>query len=110
MASLDVESLFTNLLLEETISVCCDSLFSNDAKLNNINRINFQKLLIAALQNKFFNFEGKIYKQIGGVAMRSPLSPTLVNAFLSFYEQISLNECPDESEPLYYKRYVDGII
>ena len=34
MASLDIESLFTNITLEETISVCCDSLFSNDAKVN----------------------------------------------------------------------------
>ena len=46
MASLDV---FTNIPLEETISVCCDSLFSNDAKINNINRIDFDKHLKAAL-------------------------------------------------------------
>ena len=69
MASLDVESLFTNIPLKETISVCCDSLFSNNAKVNNINRIDFEKLLRAALQNNFFNFERKIYKQIDGVAM-----------------------------------------
>ena len=59
MASLDVESLFTNIPLTEIISVCCDSLFSNDAKVNNINRIDFQKILRAALQNNSFNFEGK---------------------------------------------------
>ena len=53
MASLDVESLFTNIPLEETISVCCDSLFSYDAKLNNINRIDFEKRLRAALENNF---------------------------------------------------------
>ena len=46
MASLDV---FTNIPLEETISVCCDSLFSNDAKVNKINRIDFEKHLRAAL-------------------------------------------------------------
>ena len=33
MASLDVESLFTNISSKETISVYCDSLFSNNAKL-----------------------------------------------------------------------------
>ena len=44
MASLDVESLFTNIPLEETISVCYDSLFSNDDKVNNMNRIDFEKL------------------------------------------------------------------
>ena len=75
MASLDVESLLNNLSLEETRSVCRDSLFSNDAKVNNINRIDFEKLLRADLQNNFFNFEGKIYKQIDGVAMGSPLVP-----------------------------------
>ena len=95
MASLDEDSLFTNIPLEETISVCCDSLFSNNAKVNNINRNNFGKLLRAALQNKYFNFEGKIYKQLDGVAMGSPLGPTLANAFLFFHEQIWLNECPD---------------
>ena len=43
------------------------------------------------------------------VAMRSPLGPTLANAFLCFHEQIWLNECPDEFKPAYYRRYVDDI-
>ena len=109
VASLDVESLFTNIPLKETISVCCDSLFSNNAKVNNINRIDFEKLSRAALQNNFFNFERKIYKQIDGVAMGSPLGPTLANAFLCFHEQIWLNDCPDEFKPAFYRRYVDDI-
>ena len=29
--------------LLETISVCCDFLFSNDARINDINRIDFEK-------------------------------------------------------------------
>ena len=81
-------------------------MFSNDAKINNINRIDFEKPLRALVHN-FFNFEGKTYKQIDGVAMGSPLSPTLANAF--FHEQIWLNECPDEFKPVYYRRYVDDI-
>ena len=82
MANLDVESLFTNIPLEETTSVCCDSLFSNDAKVNNVNKIDFKNFLRAALQNNFFNFQGKIDKKIDGAAMGSPLGPTLANAFL----------------------------
>ena len=54
IVSLDAEFLFTNILLEETLNVCCDSLFSNDAKVNNISRIDFEKLLRTALQNNFF--------------------------------------------------------
>ena len=119
-ASLDVQSLFTNIPLEETINFCCNSLFSNDAKVNNINRIDFEKLSRAVLQNNFFNFDNffnnffnyqfqNIYKQVDGVAMGSPLGPTLANAFLYFHEQIWLNECPDEFKPVYYRRYVDDI-
>ena len=38
-----------------------------------------------ALQNNFFNFDGKIYKQTDGVAMGSLLGPSLANAFLCFH-------------------------
>ena len=56
MTSLDVEFLFTNIPLENIIGVSCDSLFSDDAKVNNINRIEFERILRVALQNKFLNF------------------------------------------------------
>ena len=69
----------------------------------------FEKLLRAALSNNYFLFDGIIYQQIDGVAMGSPLDPSLANAFLAHYEQIWLNDCPDEFKPVYYKRYVDDI-
>ena len=37
------------------------------------------------------------------------MGPSLANAFLAHYEQIWLNDCPDEFKPVYYKRYVDDI-
>ena len=37
-ASLDVESLFTNMPLEETIKICCDSLYENQELLCNISK------------------------------------------------------------------------
>ena len=109
MASLDVESLFTNIPLEETINISCASLFSNEAKINNFNRNDFEKLFRMALQNNFLNFDSKIYKQTDGVAMGSPLYPSLANAFLCFHEQIWLNDCPEDFKPVYYRRYVDDI-
>ena len=57
----------------------------------------------------FLNFDGKIYKQTDGVAMGSPLGPSLANAFLCFHEQIWLNDCPEDFKPVYYRRYVDDI-
>ena len=60
MASLDVESLFTNIPLEGTINISCDALFDNEAKTNNFSRNDFEKLLIMPLQNNICNFDGKI--------------------------------------------------
>ena len=76
LASLDVESLFTNISLEETINISCDSLFGDETKINNFSRNDFEKLLRMALQNNFFNFDGKIYKQTDELAMGSPLGPS----------------------------------
>ena len=109
MASLDVESLFTNIPLEKTINISCDSLFSNEAKIKNFNRNDFEKVFKMALQNNVFNFHSKIYKQTDGVAMGSPLGPSLANVFLCFHEQIWLNDCPEDFKSVYYRRYVDDI-
>ena len=35
MTSFDIESLFTNIPLEETINICVDKLFENNTKVNN---------------------------------------------------------------------------
>ena len=95
MASLDVESLFTNLPLKESINISCDSLFANESKISNFSRNDFENLLRITLRNNFFNFDGKIYKiykQTDVVTMGSPLGPGLANAFLYFNEQIWLND------------------
>ena len=79
------------------------------AKINDINKIDFEKLL-KQLYKKAFQFRRKTYKQIDGVAMGSPLGPTLANAFLCFHEKIWLNEYPDEFKPVYYRRSADNIL
>ena len=37
------------------------------------------------------------------------MGPSLAKSFLAHYEQIWLNDCPDEFKSVYYKRYVDDI-
>ena len=54
-------------------------------------------------------FDQKYYSQIDGVAMRSPLGPTLANIFLCYHETTWLKNCPKSFKPVYYKRYVDDI-
>ena len=109
MASLGIESIFTNIPLEETIKICCDSLCKNQELLSNINKNQFEKLLRAALCNNYFLFDSIVYQQVDGVAMGSPLDRSLTNAFLAHYEEIWLNDCLDEFKPVYYNRYVEDI-
>ena len=60
-------------------------------------------------KESFFMFSNKFYKQIYGVAMRSPLSPALANIFMSSFESKWLKDCPRNLEPVLYRRYVDDI-
>ena len=49
------------------------------------------------------------YKHFDGVAMGSPLGPTLANLFLVYYEHKWLDNCPLQFRPKFYRRYVDDI-
>ena len=77
MASLCVESLFTNIPLEETIKNCVNDLFSNNFYSGKLSRKDLYDILKLATTESSFIFDKKHYKQIDGVAMGSPLDPTL---------------------------------
>ena len=109
MASLDVESLFTNIPLEETIENCVNDLFFDKSKIDNLTKQDVYDFLSAAAKESLFIFDNSFYRQIDGVAMGSPLGPTLANAFLCHYEKEWLDSCPIEFKPKLHKRCVDGI-
>ena len=109
MGSLDVDSLFTNIPLEETINICTNLLYNNEDVIEGINKSEFKNLLSLATQESYFIFNYVLYKQKDGVAMGSPLGPTMANVFLSFYEVKWLEQCPKEFKPAFYRRYVDDI-
>ena len=105
MTSFDIESLFTNILLEENI--CVDKLFENNAKVNNLTKESFQSILELAALDFFFIFDGKYYKQKDGVAMGSPLGPTLSNVFLCHFEEQWMSDSLIDYKPIWYRWYVD---
>ena len=86
MANFDAVSLFTNIPLDETIKICCDSLYTNQELLSSINKNQFKKLLRAALRSNDFWFDGIVYQQVDRVAIGSRLGPSLANAFLAHYK------------------------
>ena len=107
MASFDVESLFINIPLQETIDLCLEILFNDKPNIDDFIITNFHELLTVTMSESLFLFDGEYYKQIDGVAMDSPLGPTFANIFLSYHEHIWLKNCSCEFEPVIYKRYVD---
>ncbi|CAH8429348.1 unnamed protein product [Dicrocoelium dendriticum] len=66
-----------------------------------------QNLILLCTENVRFQFEGKAYKQIDGVAMGSPLGPVLADIFLGMIERKAA-ACISEAK--LYKRYVDDIL
>ena len=101
MASLDVDSLFLNIPLDGTINICTESIFNESDTVVRLNKSEFKELLSLATKESYFIFNELLYKQIDGVAMGSPLGPTLANAFLCFYEKKRLEHCPEEFNPVY---------
>ena len=110
MVSYNVDSLFTNIPLNETIDICIGKLYTRrNTLLKGINKEEFRSLLELATKESLFLFDKNYYSQLDGVAMGSPLGPTLANIFPCHYEEIWLSSCPKQFKPTYYKRYVDDI-
>ena len=109
MTSLDVESLFTNIPLIETIDICVELAFKETDTVHKMDKTTFKTLLTMAATESLFMFNGGHYKQIDGVAMGSPLGPIFANVFLAYHESSWLKNCPPEIQPILYKRYVDDI-
>ena len=109
MGSLDVDSVFTNIPLDETIDICVKELFENTDTVEDLTKSELNQLLSLATMESYFIFNGLLYKEIDGVAMGSHLGPSLANTFLSYHEKNWLNNFPREFKPVFYRRYVDDI-
>ena len=106
LVSYDVESLFTNVPLSEVIDIACDYVYAHDSPSKpSFERKHFKKLLQIATSGEFL-YRDKLFKQIDGVAMGSPLGPTLANLFLANMESTWVASA---SAPVCYFRYVDDI-
>ena len=82
MGSLDIDSFFTNIPLEETIEICTNNLFRNNDIVHGLKKSEFKELLSLATKESYFIFNNILSKHIDGVAMGSPWGSSLANAFL----------------------------
>ena len=101
MASLDVDSLFTNVPLEETIHICVNELFKSNGSIHGLNKKQITKMLSLTTKESIILFDMAFYMQVDGVAMGSSLGPSLANAFLCYHEKKWLNDCPEKFKPCF---------
>jgi hypothetical protein len=109
LASYDVSSLFTNVPLNETIEIIIQA--NKKGKLNkSFKTTQLRKILSLCTSECKFIFNGDTYEQKDGVAMGSPLGPTLANIFMVDFEEKFVKTAPEDIKPTFYRRYVDDIL
>ena len=108
LASLDVESLFTNIPVDETINIIIQEVYNHPSlppleipaeSLRNL-------LKICTTKTPFKSPNGDIYLQTDGVSMGSPLGPTFANFYAGHIENKVFTEKP-HLKPEIYCRFVD---
>ena len=106
LISFDVVSLFTNVPLTETIDMITERVYKSSTKPQ-FDKLVFKKLLEISTSGLFM-YKNKLFRQIDGVSMGSPLGPTLANFCLAVFEEKLLSD-NSNSSPSLYLRYVDDI-
>ena len=72
MASLNVDSLFTNVPLGETIHICVNELFKSNSSIHGLNKKQITEMLSLTTKESIILFDMAFYTQIDGVAVGSP--------------------------------------
>ena len=107
MMSFDVESLFTSVPVDPSIDII-KKLLEEDRTLHQRTNMTVDQitcLLRFCLTTTYFTFQGKIFEQVKGAAMGSPISPIVANLFMEDLETKAL--ATSTAPPTLWKRYVD---
>lgn len=96
LVSFDVESLFTNIPITETLDI-----IKRSGHLDK----NLLPLVKHCLTSTYFQFQGEFYEQTSGAAMGSPISPIIANIFMEHFENETLRKA--RFKPSTWFRYVD---
>ena len=62
MASYNIDSLFTNILLQETIDLCVENFFQDRTYVDNLLKDSFRELLIRTMSESLILFDQEFYK------------------------------------------------
>ena len=111
LVSYDDNSLYTNILLKERIRLAVDLIKTSYPTFKKSSD-NLTKLFKSATCETHFLFNGKLYNQIDGVTMESPLAPVLASLFMGHNKKLWIENFQKTPSSYYMSicpRYVDDI-
>ena len=103
--SYDIEWLFTNIHINETIDFICDEIYIHKRLQPICKRWIFKKLLSKLTTECTFSINEQLCKQIDVVSLRGTLSVVLSDCFMNKMEK----DVVIPLKPKFYKRFVDDI-
>jgi len=99
----DVESLYTNMNWNDTVSAINTLLLEADHVLHHL----IIDLLKFVLENNYFTFDNVLYHQQYGMAMGTPMAVNVANAFLYVHERNSI--ATFRQSMYFFSRFVDDL-
>ncbi|CAJ0924718.1 unnamed protein product [Ranitomeya imitator] len=103
LATMDVESLYSNIPHEDGIAAC--KYFLQENNLATEPTLQFIRFV---LHHNYFSFGNNLYQQCMGSAMGSKMSPQYANLFMAKLEEEFLSSC--SVKPFAYFRYIDDLL
>ena len=105
-ASYDVESLFKNVPVHETIDYILQKIYVKEKLPKICSKIIMKCLLLKLTTENTFMFDSNFYKHIDGCTMDGPLSVIFSDIYMTKTEK----EVAKPTNLSFYKRFVDNII
>jgi hypothetical protein len=106
----DVEAFYTNVSLDTLYSDVAELLESHPECNVGVSPNALASLLEVVMENNFFEYDGKFYRQVNGLAMGTSCAPAVANLHLALMEDKLIRPVPEAKEGLiFYVRYIDDI-
>jgi predicted GIY-YIG superfamily endonuclease len=107
-ASLDVEDLYTNIPVTRAVDIAIHRIGHSEKFCeSNMTKTDLKQLLLLSLNNSYFQFNGRFYRQKQGLPMGNTLSPILADLYMDDYMKKHMTEV---NTPMKLWRYVDDIM
>jgi hypothetical protein len=104
---MDIKGLYVKIPINYTLNIANKLL--NNNRFNELITRDIMSVLRMVMNQNYYQYKGKFYKPISGIAMGSPLSTTIVEIFLQNLEQNRLKHLLEGKMIMYYNIYIDDI-